>query len=109
MEIGEVLQGRRPGSPDLAHLRYTRMVFEESMRVYPPAWILGRRAVADDEIGGGPRQCIGNHFAMLEAQLILAMVVQTCSLALVPGQTIQPQPLFILRPDRDIWMAIELS
>jgi cytochrome P450 len=53
-ETRDVLDGGRrlPEARDLAALRYTRMVFEESLRMYPPAWILGRRALADDVIGG---------------------------------------------------------
>jgi cytochrome P450 len=35
--------------------------------------------------GGGPRVCIGNHFAMMEAQIILAMVIRRWSLAMVAG------------------------
>src|SRR5262249_1832842 len=36
---------------DLSQLTYNRMVLDESMRLYPPAWILGRRALADDKLG----------------------------------------------------------
>ena len=39
---------------DLPRLPYTRMVLAESMRLYPPAWIVGRRAVEDVEVGGYP-------------------------------------------------------
>ena len=48
--------------------------------------------------GGGPRQCIGNNFALIEAQLILAAVAQKYRLDLVPGHPIEPLPLGILRP-----------
>lgn len=51
-ELDEVLGGRVPGADDLARLPYTRQVVEESMRLYPPAWALDRRAVAGDVIGG---------------------------------------------------------
>jgi len=40
------------GFGDLSALRYTEMVLAESMRLYPPAWILGRRALVDYEVGG---------------------------------------------------------
>ncbi|MBV8859191.1 MAG: cytochrome P450 [Acidobacteria bacterium] len=51
-ELTEVLSGRPPTAEDLPRLRYTEMVFAESMRLYPPAWILGRRALEDYEVGG---------------------------------------------------------
>jgi cytochrome P450 len=51
-ELEEVLAGRPPTAEDLPRLRYTEMVFTESMRLYPPAWILGRRALEDYEVGG---------------------------------------------------------
>ncbi|MBC8068002.1 MAG: cytochrome P450 [Deltaproteobacteria bacterium] len=38
----------------LARLEHTGAVFQESMRLYPPGWILGREVVKDDEIGGFP-------------------------------------------------------
>jgi cytochrome P450 len=51
-EIDEVLQGRPPAFEDVARLKYTEMVLAESMRLYPPAWALGRMALNDFEIGG---------------------------------------------------------
>jgi cytochrome P450 len=45
--------GDRPPTPDdFGRLTYTRMILTESMRLYPPAWAVGRRAIADFEIGG---------------------------------------------------------
>jgi cytochrome P450 len=51
---GEVgfLNGRAPGYEDLSRLRYTRNVAEETMRLYPPVWVLSRTAIGDDEMGG---------------------------------------------------------
>jgi cytochrome P450 len=46
------LNGRIPTYEDLMKLRYSRMVLEESMRLYPPVWTLARTAINDDEIGG---------------------------------------------------------
>jgi cytochrome P450 len=42
----------RPSYEDLTKLRYTHMVLQEAMRLYPPVWILPRRALAEDEVGG---------------------------------------------------------
>jgi enediyne biosynthesis protein E7 len=51
-EARAVLGDRTPTFEDLHGLRYTTMVVEEAMRLYPPVWLLPRRALADDEIGG---------------------------------------------------------
>lgn len=135
------------------------MVFEETLRLYPPAWILGRKALADDEVGdyiipansvvaispyvmhrhpgywddpeafdperfspeqsarrhrfayfpfgAGPRQCIGNNLALLEAQLIISMVARAHTLRLMPGQDIKPEPIFILRPSQEMLMYLQ--
>ena len=51
-EIDEVLGVRKAAIADVPHLQYTRMVIAESMRLYPPAWAMGRRALADFSLGG---------------------------------------------------------
>jgi cytochrome P450 len=51
-EIDSVLGARDPDPEDVARLPYTRRVLTESMRCYPPAWAVGRRAMADLNIGG---------------------------------------------------------
>ena len=51
-EVASVLAGRSPTAEDAASLRYTEAVLLEAMRLYPPAWGIERRAVADQEIGG---------------------------------------------------------
>jgi cytochrome P450 len=51
-EVDRALGGRPPGAADLPALGYVERVFAESMRLYPPAWGLGRRALADHEVGG---------------------------------------------------------
>ena len=158
-ELGATLGGRVPTVQDLALLPYNRMVLEESMRLYPPAWILGRRALVDDRLGdhvipagsvvaispylmhrhpkhwedperydperftkersvgrkpfayfpfgGGPRLCIGHNFAMLEAQLIIATVAQRYRPRLVPGHSVEPERLFVLRPRGGLPMTLE--
>jgi cytochrome P450 len=150
---------RPPAVADLPHLPYTRMVIEESMRLYPVAWSFGRMTIDDDEIGGypvpagtpiyisaytmhrhphfweepdrfdperfspershgrhrfayipfsaGPRQCIGNTFALMEAQIILASVMQRYRLELVPGHPVEPEPLITLRPRHGLLMRLE--
>jgi cytochrome P450 len=50
-ELDRVLAGRAPTLDDLPQLRYTEMVLAESMRLYPPAWAMGRQATEDIELG----------------------------------------------------------
>jgi cytochrome P450 len=51
-ELDRVLAGRVPEFTDVAQLRYTEMVLAESMRLYPPAWAIGRLSLDDYEVGG---------------------------------------------------------
>lgn len=48
----DALGGALPGSADLPRLPYARMVLAEAMRLYPPVWIIGRRALQDVALGG---------------------------------------------------------
>lgn len=157
-ELGEVLAGRRPTFEDLPRLTYTRMVFEEALRLYPPAWVLFRKAVVEDEIGGfrippraivlmspyvthrrsdlferpdqfeperfseersaqrppfayfpfggGPRICMGNHFALMEGQIALAMLLQSFGFAPVPGRHVMAEAMVTLRPPPALRMAV---
>ncbi|MCG8350678.1 MAG: cytochrome P450 [Chloroflexales bacterium] len=157
-ELATVLGGRPPTLEDLPKLSYTTMVIEESLRLYPPAWVIERRSIAADQIGpyaippgstiilsqyithrhpacwenpesfdperftpervaarprfayfpfgGGPRICIGNNFAMMELQLVLATIAQRYRLALVPGHPIEPEPMITLRPRYGILMDL---
>lgn len=157
-EVASVLQGRLPTIEDVSHLTTTRMVIEESMRLYPPIWALAREAAEEDEIDGyriparstvlvspfvthrhpeywerpevfdpdrftaeqvaqrpksayfpflgGPHQCIGNEFAMLEMRLIIAMVLQRFDVELLPGQAIQPKASITLRPSGPIRVTL---
>jgi cytochrome P450 len=149
-ELQKVLGGRTPAVEDLPKLPYSKMIFEETMRLYPPAWGLPRQSLHPDEIGGyeipgkalvvvsqyvthrhpdfwqnpeafiperfspensegrprfayfpfggGARQCIGNQFAIMEAQLILATVAQRYRIQLADDQEVDPDPTFTLRP-----------
>ena len=153
-ELRDVLGGRAPSVADLPRLKYAGMAVTESMRLYPPAYGIGRQAarateiagqaIAPDDIfiaptwvvhrdrrwfeepeafrperwagdlaqrlprfayfpfGGGPRQCIGNSFAQMEAVLLLATIAQRFRLLLVPGQRITPTPYITLRPEPGI-------
>jgi len=51
-ELDRVLGGQLPTPADLPALTYTRQVLAESMRLFPPAWAVERRAIEDVEIGG---------------------------------------------------------
>lgn len=51
-ELSGVLGERLPTVEDVPNLRYTRMVIEESMRLYPPVWAIGRSTIAEDEFLG---------------------------------------------------------
>jgi cytochrome P450 len=155
-ELDGVLDGRRPTIADLAQLPLTRAIFDETLRLYPPAWIITRRAIAADKLGdgeipanglilispyvvhrhpgfwpepeqfkpdrflpgasdgrprfayipfgGGLRLCIGDQFALTEAQLIIAEVARRGRLALVPDQKVVMEPLVTLRPQHGLWM-----
>jgi cytochrome P450 len=157
-EVDEVLQGRLPAAEDYPNLSYTEMVFAESMRLYPPAWIIGRRALNDYQIkgyfiparsillmsqylmhrneryfpdplkfdperwrpearesrpkfsyfpfGGGPRLCIGEHFAWMEGALVIATVAQRWRMRLVEGHPVEPQPIVTLRPKYGMKMIV---
>jgi cytochrome P450 len=50
-ELDEILQGRVPTFEDVPRLVYTEMVVAESIRLYPPAWAIGRRSLVDQRIG----------------------------------------------------------
>lgn len=56
--------------------------------------------------GGGPRVCIGKQFALMEAQLLLAVVSQHYRLHVVPGQRIEPEPMISLRPRDRMLMTV---
>ncbi|HEX8889064.1 MAG TPA: cytochrome P450 [Pyrinomonadaceae bacterium] len=51
-ELDEVIGEREPVAADMPRLKFTEMIVKESMRLYPPAYAIGREAVKDCEIGG---------------------------------------------------------
>jgi cytochrome P450 len=50
-EVDQVLEGRRPTPEDAGRLTYANAVVSEALRLYPPAWIIGRRAVEPFTLG----------------------------------------------------------
>lgn len=56
--------------------------------------------------GGGPRICLGNGFAMLEATLVLATIAQTFKLELLPGQRVEPATLLTLTFKNSVPMQV---
>ncbi len=149
-ELEAVLGGRLPTVEDVPRLVYTRRVLDETLRLYPPIYSIGRKVVADDVVCGyqvrggsslylspyathrlpefwpdperfepdrftpeqaaarpryayfpflgGPRQCIGNTFALMEGTLILATLAQRFRPRMVEGYTPTPETLLTLRP-----------
>ena len=73
---------------------------------FAPEHSAKRHPFAYFPFGGGPRLCIGNNFALMEATLILAMIVQRYELLLVADQVIEPQPVVTLRPRYGIQMLV---
>ena len=158
-EVDRVLSGNPPTVADLSNLPYTRMVVSETLRFYPPLWLIFRQALEPDVIGGyqipagsriticpyithrrqdfwkepdrflperfasdqtaksralayfpfggGPRQCIGKHLALLAIQLTLVAVVQRYKLHLVPTEEVQPEALLTIRPRNPLRIMLE--
>lgn len=157
-ELDAVSPGAPPNFEQLRQLTYLTQVINEAMRLYPPAWITDRVALADDEVagvkiprgtlvvpyiygihhdaglwpdpeafrpdrfapdqrkgqeafaflpfGGGPRLCIGNSFAMMEMQLVVAAWLRRFDFGLLPGAPVVAQPLITLRPKGGIGMTV---
>jgi cytochrome P450 len=87
-EIDRVLGGRTPTMDDLPQLRFVEQVITESMRLYPPAWIIGRRAVANYPVRD--------------------YVIPARSLVLVSPYLLQRDARFFAEPERfnpDRWTA----
>jgi len=85
--------------------------FEAPLEFRPERWEgdLAKRLprFAYFPFGGGPRQCIGNNFAVMEASLLLATLAQQFRISLVPGKEIIPAASITLRPKTGIWGKIE--
>ncbi|MFN7034770.1 MAG: cytochrome P450 [Bellilinea sp.] len=57
--------------------------------------------------GGGPRQCIGNHFAQMEAQLLMTIILQRFRVELVEGIKVKPTPIATLQPRPGVFVYLE--
>jgi cytochrome P450 len=149
-EVDAVLGRRLPTGEELNQLPYLTMVLQESMRLYPPAWVIGRRSIQADSLGdyaipadagigiypflihrhpqffsrpddfdpenfapaivgarprcayfpfgAGTRSCIGNHLAMLELKLCVAMFVQRFRISVPADYEPRLQPFITLSP-----------
>ena len=74
---------------------------------FDPTRSVERSPFAHFPFGGGPRQCIGNSFAMMELVLVVATIAQRCRLDLPPGgNIIGTQPSITLRPAEPIRMRV---
>jgi cytochrome P450 len=69
-------------------------------------WVAARARHAYVPFAGGPRQCIGNNFALMELTITLAMVTQRFRLDLVAGQHIEPEPTVTLRPSAPVLVTL---
>jgi cytochrome P450 len=73
---------------------------------FTPERVRERPRFAYLPFSGGPRLCIGNEFALMEAQLVVAMTVQRYRLALVPGARVEPESRVTLRPRAGLPMSV---
>ncbi len=84
--------------------------YDEPEAFRPERWLDGLAdrlpAGAYFPFGDGPRRCIGQGFAMLEASLVIATLAQRFRFSLVPGHMVVPEPLVTLRPRNGIRMTL---
>jgi cytochrome P450 len=73
---------------------------------FSPGWEERIPRYAYLPFGAGPRVCIGNAFALMEARLILATVAQCYKLSLEPGQKVVPVQLITVKPRGPVWMNL---
>ena len=84
--------------------------YESPLRFDPDRWLPERaesiHRYAYFPFGGGPRICIGNHFAMMEAVLVLATLIREYRFELLPNQTLELQTAITLRAAKDLAMRL---
>jgi cytochrome P450 len=149
-EVRGVARDRPLTTADIPKLRFCDAVVRESMRLYPPAWTVGRQVATECPVGkymlpagsivlipqwavhrdprwfaepeafrpdrwldglaqrlpafayfpfgGGPRVCVGNHFAMMELILVLSTLIRSIEVQPVPGFQVELHPAVTLRP-----------
>ena len=73
---------------------------------FSPERSAGRHKLAYIPFGAGPRVCLGAHFALLEAKLIVAAIARKQRLALVPGHPVELDPGVTLRPAHGMRMRL---
>jgi cytochrome P450 len=95
------VQHRRPAHyPDPLKFDPDRWASPDAERRLPNRW-------AFMPFGGGPRVCIGGHFALMEGHLILATILRNVDLSLPPHHPpVDPEPLFTLRPRHGLSLRI---
>jgi cytochrome P450 len=95
-------------SPYVTH--HLPEVWEEPERFDPerfrPENMEQRPRFAYFPFGGGPRLCIGNNFALMEAPLLLTMIMQNFRFEMIPDQTFELKPVASLRPQPSLWMRV---
>lgn len=84
--------------------------YDDPFRFRPERWLEGLAgrlpAGAYFPFGDGPRRCIGQGFAMLEAAIVIGMLAQRFRFRLVAGHPVAPEPLVTLRPRHGIRMTL---
>lgn len=84
--------------------------FPEPARFIPERWSPEREKqiprYAYIPFGAGAHTCIGNHFALMEEQLIITTLAQRLTLELVPGQDLQPLAGIAIYPKEGMWMRV---